>query len=89
MDLKLSSDILAVVLRIVCKLQSSLLFDEEEDVHINVPEDDVEDEPLYIGPTSDKRIPAAKRRRRQEMDEERREAEKRRKERQFLHQVNE
>lgn len=79
MDQKQSGDILA----------SSLLFDEEEDGQIKTPEDDVEDEPLYIGPTADKKKPAAKRRRQQEMEEERRAAEKRRKERQLLHQVDE
>ena len=89
MDQKQSGDILAVYSQQVNELQSSLLFDEEEDGQIKTPEDDVEDEPLYIGPTADKKKPVAKRRRQQEMEEERRAAEKRRKERQLLHQVDE
>ena len=70
--------------------QTSLLFDEEGEGEEAKPQEyaDEEDEPIYVGPTPDKKIPAAKRRRRQQMEEERRAAERRREERRQLADAN-
>lgn len=65
------------------------MFDEDEDEEA-LPQEyaDEDEEPIYVGPTPDKKIPAAKRRRRQQMEEERRLAEQRREERRRMADVD-